>query len=172
MSFARSLFYQFNGDQWYFWMHALTRSIYANRITSMRIARSMNIRFSPRYVVFRSIYSFDFDCCAFFVSYWNAIKLFKGNLSANLLLRYVTFLRVFLAFFYSLLFYFVFKWKCYVAWCKCIWLLLFEFRQVTSSREKLANQWASIIVFSIEFLESANLRFILVQLRNPVFQFL
>lgn len=102
LSFARSLFYQFNGDQWYFWMHALTRSIYANRITSMRTARSMNIRFSPRYVVYKSIYSFDFDCCAFFVSYWNAIKLFIGNLSANLLLRYVTFLRVFLAFFFIL----------------------------------------------------------------------
>lgn len=32
------------------------------------------------------VISFDF------VSYWNAIKLFKGNLSVNLLLRYVTFL--------------------------------------------------------------------------------
>lgn len=72
--------------------YARALSIYANCIWCVHDLHT--------YQSMQVIFLFNLHCVLgahFFLSYWNAIKLFSGNLLANLLLRYVTFLRSFFA---------------------------------------------------------------------------
>lgn len=129
--------FQFNGFRCYFF------SSLGARVQSMQIARCRVMRtrstctFSPLFPPYthsrlthvhlvRLLHARDRVWAHFFESYWNAIKLFRGNLSANLLLRYVTFLFLSPSL-HS-------KWKCYVIWCKCIWLFRYFMHGISTKQ--------------------------------------